>query len=275
LHKLNLVKISGLNTVLKINFAIFILFLSVVFPKPTFSQATVEYHNISKGNTIKGALSISFPEGWNTYWKFPGPNGFTPSLKVLKKENLSSFKVVWPFPKKLGPDGFTYLGYDEDIMLPIELIKMKESSNLLLEVEISFGICKKVCLVQSKTLTISDKGKINDLVLKKFLRSENKIISTTNFGKFTKCKIKKVNDNDYQLTFENYLLRNSKTISSALVDYEGTSWTIEEQSFYPEFGVVKAFIKPLKAKKRALNLKHFTLLYLDKTIANKTVACPS
>ncbi len=261
---------------LKISFALVMLFLNFVFPKPSFSQATVEYHNISKSSAIRGAISISFPEGWNTYWKFPGPNGFTPNLKVLKKENLSSFKVVWPFPKKLGPDGFTYLGYDEDIILPIELIKMKESSNLLLEVEISFGICKDVCLVQSKTVSISDKGKINDLVLEKFLRSENKIISTTNFGESTKCKIEKVNDNDYQLTFENHLFRNSKTISSALVDYEGNSWTIEAQSFYPKFGVVKAFIKPLEnKKKRALNLEHFTLLYLDKLIANKTVACPS
>ena len=98
--------------------------------KPGFSQANVEYHTLSRDGSITGAILITFPEGWNTYWKFPGPNGFIPKIRVLKKENLKSFSISWPYPKELGPQNFTYLGYDDDLWLPIELKKLDERENI-------------------------------------------------------------------------------------------------------------------------------------------------
>ena len=83
----------------------------LTFIKPTFSQAKIESHIFSKDNPINGAISITLPDGWNTYWKFPGPNGFTPNIKVLHKENLKSFDISWPYPKELGLKNFTYLGF--------------------------------------------------------------------------------------------------------------------------------------------------------------------
>ena len=106
---------------------IIIIFANSTLLKPGFSQAKVEYYNLSTDGSIRGTISIAFPDGWNTYWKFPGPNGFVPRIRVLNKDNLESFSISWPYPKKLGPKNFMYLGYDSNLLLPIELKKLDES----------------------------------------------------------------------------------------------------------------------------------------------------
>jgi len=243
--------------------------------KPTFSQARVEYHIFSKDNPINGAISITFPDGWSTYWKFPGPNGFTPDVKVLHKENLKSFNILWPYPKKLGPKNFTYLGYDDDLLLPVELMRLDENKNISLLLDISYGICKSVCVVQRKILKITDIDDIDYLVLDKLLKSNNKITTTRGFGSSSKCRIKKLADTQYKNVVENLLMKNSRSVTGVLVDYEGSSWTIEAQSFYPGFGRVEALLKLKEAAKNELDLENFSLLYLDNRIAKKTVACLS
>ena len=260
---------------LKIIFVFTILFVNLTLLKPSFSQANVEYYNLSRDSSIKGAISIAFPEGWSTYWKFPGPNGFMPKIRVLNEKNVGSFSISWPYPKKLGPKSFTYLGYDHNLLLPIELKKLDERKKIYLHLDISFGICKSVCVVQNKTLEISDEGDLNYLVLDKLLKSKNRITMTTNFGSSNKCIIKKKTNKEYQITFENRLMRNNELVSGVLVDYKGSSWIIETQSFYPEIGRVKALLKSENISRNDISIDNFSLLYLDGKIAKKTIGCPS
>ena len=249
--------------------------VSLTLIKPTYSQANIEYHIFSKDNPINGAISITFPDGWSTYWKFPGPNGFTPNIKVIHKENLKSFKISWPYPKKLGPENFTYLGYDDDLLLPIELTKLDVDKNISLLLEISFGICKSVCIVQRDILKVSDIRDIDYLVLDKLLKSNNRITMETSFGSSNQCRIVKLTNKQYEIVVENLLMKNSGSVTGVLIDYEGNSLTIEAQSFYPGFGRVKALVKLKESTKNELNLENFSLLYLDNHIVKKTVACVS
>ena len=108
---------------------------------------------------------------------------------------------------------------------------------------ISFGICKNVCVVQNKTVTISDKSDVSYLALDKHQKSKNRIKMITSLGRSNKCKIKKMTDKEYQITFENPLMKNSALVSGALVDYQGSSWIIQKQSFYPELGKVEALLQ--------------------------------
>ena len=247
----------------------------MVLLKPSFSQANMDYHIFSKDNPINGAISITLPDGWSTYWKFPGPNGFTPNVKVLHKENLKSFKIFWPYPKKLGPKNFTYLGYDDDLLLPVELTRLDENKNISLLLDISYGICKSVCVVQNKTLKISDIDDIDYLILDKLPYLNNKITMATGLGSSNKCRIKRLTDTQYKIVVENLLMKNSRSVSGVLVDYEGSSWTIEAQSFHPGFGRVEALLKLKEPTKNELDLENVSLLYLDNRVAKKTVACIS
>ena len=186
MHKINRVTNSRNKILLKIIIVFTVLFVNLILLKPSFSQANVEYYNLSGDTSTRGAISIAFPEGWSTYWKFPGPNGFIPKIRVLTEKNLESFSISWPYPKKLGPKNFTYLGYDDDLLLPIEIKKLDKRKKIHLHLDISFGICKSVCVVQNKTLEISDEGDLNYLVLDKLLKSKNRITMTTSFGNSNK-----------------------------------------------------------------------------------------
>ena len=260
---------------LKIIFVFTVLFVNLTLLRPSFSQANVEYFNISEDSSTKGAISITFPEGWSTYWKFPGPNGFMPKIRVLHEKNVESFSISWPYPKKLGPKSFTYLGYDDNLLLPIEFKKLDERKKIYLHLDISFGICKSVCVVQNKTLEISDEGDLNYLVLDKLLKSKNRITMTTSFGNSNKCTIKKKTDKEYRITIENNFIRNNKSVSSVLIDYEGNSWIIEKQSFYPKSGRVEALLKLKDRSKKNKDKKKFSILYLDNHIAKRTIGCPA
>ena len=265
----------GVQNLLRFVFVIAFVLINLPLVKPGYSQAIMEYHVFSKDDPIKGAISITFPDGWSTYWKFPGPNGFTPNIKVLKKENLKSFDISWPYPKKLGPNQFSYLGYDANLLLPVELKKIDQSKNIYLDLDISFGICKSVCVIQNKTLKISSKSDINYVVLDKLLKSKNRITMTTSFGSSNRCIIRKVTDNEYQITLANDLMKNSELVNGALLDYTGSSLIIETQSFYREFGKVEAILKLEQSSKNKIDLENFSLLYLDSLSAKRTIGCPT
>ena len=158
---------------------------------------------------------------------------------------------------------------------PIEFKKLDERKKIYLHLDISFGICKSVCVVQNKTLEISDEGDLNYLVLDKLLKSKNRITMTTSFGNSNKCIIKKKTDKEYLITIENNFMRNNESVSSVLVDYEGNSWIIEKQSFYPELGRVEALLKLKDSSKKNKDKENFSILYLDNNIAKRTIGCPA
>ena len=83
--------LSGVKILLRIICFLIVLLINLNLLKPSFAQSKVEFHNLSLDGSINGAISIMFPEGWSTYWKFPGPNGFIPNIRLLSKENLKSF----------------------------------------------------------------------------------------------------------------------------------------------------------------------------------------
>ena len=98
---------------------------------------------------------------------------------------------------------------------------------------------------------------------------------TTELGRSNRCKIKKITDKEYQITLENPLMKSRALVSDALVDYQGSSWIIEKQSFHPELGRVEALLKLKDPSNKDIDKENFSILYLDSHIAKRTVGCPS
>ena len=157
----------------------------------------------------------------------------------------------------------------------MELEKFDQNRNISLHLNISFGICKTACVVQNKTIIISDKSDINYLVLDKLQKSKNRITMTTGLGRSNRCKLKKITDKEYQITLENPLMKNSALVSGVLVDYQGISWIIEKQSFNPELGRVEALLRLKGPFKKNVDKENFSILYLENRTAKRTIGCPS
>ena len=97
----------------------------------------------------------------------------------------------------------------------------------------------------------------------------------TGLGRSNRCKIKKIADKEYQITLENPLMKSRTLVSDALVDYQGSSWIIENQSFYPELGRVEALLKLKDPSNKEIEKENFSILYLNNHIAKRTIGCPS
>ena len=70
-------------------------------------------------------------------------------------------------------------------------------------------------------------------------------------------------------------MKNNEEMSDVLVDYEGSSWIIETQSFYPDIGKVDALLKSEQISRNDIDVKDFSLIYLDGKIAKRTIGCPA
>ena len=90
-----------------------------------------------------------------------------------------------------------------------------------------------------------------------------------------KCRFNKLTDTQFKIVVENLLMKYSRSATGVLVYYEGSSWTIEAQSFYPRFGRVEALLKLKERTKSELDLENVSLLYLDNRTAKRTVGCHS
>ncbi len=113
----------------------------------------------SDGSIVYG-LKISLKDGWKTYWHTPGLMGLKPQFNFDGSLNIDSLNVLWPSPKVFGSSGFEFVGYENEVILPI-IIQAKVSSNPVnLKIKGRIGICYDVCVpiefeTQSESKTLS------------------------------------------------------------------------------------------------------------------------
>ena len=70
-------------------------------------------------------------------------------------------------------------------------------------------------------------------------------------------------------------MKSSALVSGALVDYQGSSWIIQKQSFYPELGKEEALLQLKDNSNKDIDKENFSILYLNNRIPKRTVGCPS
>ncbi len=94
------------------------------------------------------ALRISLAEGWHTYWRAPGDAGIPPRFDWGASQNIAGLKVVWPTPEVYAQNGMRYVGYEGDVVLPIEIIPAANGA-IHLDGTIEFGVCDDICIPMS------------------------------------------------------------------------------------------------------------------------------
>lgn len=103
------------------------------------------------------ALEFKIDDGWKMYWRHPGDAGFPPTISV-SGENIENSSVKWPYPERAvdSQGGITLesYAYHRHLFLPLE-IKAKDASQPLKgEIDISYGICKDICIPAHAKITL-------------------------------------------------------------------------------------------------------------------------
>ncbi len=110
-------------------------------------------------------LEYEMEPGWKTYWKSPGDGGFAQSISWENSTNVQNVNIQWPTPIEFEILGLTSLGYQNDVIFPLEIELEDELKNTILNFHVNFLICKEVCIPGDATLFLeipSGKKKLTD-----------------------------------------------------------------------------------------------------------------
>ncbi|MEK9904871.1 MAG: protein-disulfide reductase DsbD domain-containing protein, partial [Rhodospirillales bacterium] len=108
---------------------------TVLFSVPAADAAESEWVSTpeSRSRLISGVsatgLSVAAPmgfeielkDGWKTYWRAPGPQGYPPRFSWGNSNNVKSLEVTWPSPKRFSVLGYDSIGYAGSVVLPLSV----------------------------------------------------------------------------------------------------------------------------------------------------------
>ncbi len=101
------------------------------------------------------ALEIVLKDGWKTYWRAPGPQGYPPRMTWTSSENLKAATIVWPTPERFTILGFDSIGYRNAVVLPLAVAFQDPTKPARLALEVDYLTCAEVCIPQLARLTLA------------------------------------------------------------------------------------------------------------------------
>ena len=107
--------------------------------------------------TAQLGLEFEVAEGWNIYWRSPGPLGLPPELTWLDFTNVADSTLSWPVPKRYTytfpgeaeEDGIQSLIYRDNVVLPLEVTLADPQAPLIAQARVDFMVCADLCIPAS------------------------------------------------------------------------------------------------------------------------------
>jgi DsbC/DsbD-like thiol-disulfide interchange protein len=103
--------------------------------------------------TQMAALHLTLAPGWKTYWRAPGESGIPPQFDWSGSENIASATFHWPKPEIFDLNGLRTIGYENELVLPIELHPIKAGAPMIAMAEVELGVCEEVCIPMTVDLS--------------------------------------------------------------------------------------------------------------------------
>jgi DsbC/DsbD-like thiol-disulfide interchange protein len=105
-------------------------------------------------------VEIALGDGWKTYWRMPGDAGVPPTFDWAGSTNVASLEVLYPAPSRLHEPGAATVGYENSVLLPIEVVPKDPSRPVGLALTMEFGVCREICIpAEAKfSLTLAPAG---------------------------------------------------------------------------------------------------------------------
>lgn len=128
-----------------------ILLLAALFAAPAAAQSDLVSGSLRSGwqtdsGTRMAAIHLTLAPGWKTYWRAPGDAGIPPQFDWSGSDNLAGVTVHWPRPEVFTINGMTTIGYDAEVVLPVELHPRDPSRPVRLEASVDLGVCRDICV---------------------------------------------------------------------------------------------------------------------------------
>lgn len=96
--------------------------------------------------THMAALHITLADGWKTYWRAPGELGIPPRFDWSGSRNIAAVRLHWPRPVVFDQLGANSIGYDGELVLPMEFTLRDSDNDARLTTFIEIGVCETICV---------------------------------------------------------------------------------------------------------------------------------
>ncbi len=104
---------------------------------------------MTRDGTYQAALRLTLADGWKTYWRAPGDAGIPPSFNWRGSQNVAATSFSWPTPDVFDQNGMRSIGYENELVLPIEVTPATSGQPVRLKGRMDIGICSDVCVPSS------------------------------------------------------------------------------------------------------------------------------
>ena len=110
--------------------------------------------SIDNNEEIVLGLEYQLEPGWKTYWKSPGGGGFPQQILWDNSTNISEINIDWPTPTEFEILGLTSLGYEENVIFPLNIKLKNKNQNTNIILNINYLVCKDVCIPGNANLSL-------------------------------------------------------------------------------------------------------------------------
>ncbi len=136
--------------------------LSSPTSSPWQRQHKVSVRLISAASAIGGidrvtlGLHFKMEPGWRIYWRNPVGSSYPPSLDTSASKNLKTSRMKWPVPTRIPVYGQLTLGYEEEVVLPIDVVLKMPNEPLNFRAQLQYLACgSEICVPSDADLELT------------------------------------------------------------------------------------------------------------------------
>jgi suppressor for copper-sensitivity B len=115
---------------------------------PSFVEARLISAVTARGDLYHLPLGLEFrlAPKWKIYWRTPGEAGLSPTIDLLADGVPVESRIKWPVPKRFNAFGFDNYGYDNTVILPLDVSGFVAGGPLQLSGQIDALVCADICV---------------------------------------------------------------------------------------------------------------------------------
>ena len=115
---------------------------------PSFGEARLISAVTARGDLDHLPLGLEFrlAPKWKIYWRTPGEAGLPPTIDLLADGDPVESRIKWPVPKRFNAFGFDNYGYDNIVILPLDVSGFAAGGPLQLSGQIDALVCADICV---------------------------------------------------------------------------------------------------------------------------------
>ena len=121
-------------------------------------QLLSDTNSVEPGKPFWVGLHFEIEKEWHIYWRNPGDSGEPPRVQWNLPPGFLPGQLEWPAPARLGSGSVIDYGYEEAVLLPVEIETPKSLApdhRVTLSADVSWLVCRDICVPGRETLNLS------------------------------------------------------------------------------------------------------------------------